>query len=445
MTMLEKIKNYLLLLFFFLLPWQTVYIFDAKFIGGAKWQYGSGLIFATEILLWLIALWQLAIIIKTKNPVIKIKKSRLLVTVSLWLLLAWSILSLIWAPEKSAGFYNWFYLLEAAGLFFIILTSAINKNKIYLALTLAGVLQALLAIWQFMSQSIGAAKWLGIAGHLPWQSGEIIIEASGRWLRAYGAFVHPNVLGGFLVICFFATIIPALSIDGRRNTPWRIIAAMLISAGIFFSFSRSAWLALAIGMIIIFIREIIFAKKSAEPINAQCRNLAKYFLAPLVLAIVLFFLYQPLVLTRTSTADRLEAKSVNERLAYLSQAGDVIKNHWLIGAGEGNYTYALYQKNPNISAFYYQPVHNVFLLIFAELGIVGAAMFIIFLISIFLNFLISNRTDKSGDSLNKIVFLTTILVIGCLDHYFWTSYVGLILLFMALALILKKTSFNQKN
>jgi len=444
MPLLKRLNQTLIGLFIFLLPWQTAYIFNSQNINGVKWQYGSGLIFVTEILLWLIAVLQLACLIKTKNQEFKVKNSRFAITVAWWLLLAWSGLSLIWAPIKTAGFYNWFHLLEAAGLFFIILVSTIDKKKIYLALTLAGVLQALLAIWQFLSQGISANKWLGIAGHLPWQAGEIIIESSGRWLRAYGSFPHPNILGGFLVICFFATIIPALRVSGGRNTPWRIIATLLLLAGIFFSFSRSAWLALAVGLLIIFIQEILRSQKSVEPAKIKYRNLAKYFFAPFILSIILFFIYQPLILTRAFTTDRLETKSVSERLSYLSQAKDIIKNHWLIGVGEGNYTYALYQKNPILPAWSYQPVHNIFILIFAELGIVGLATFILFFASCLLYFVL-DICKKNRAELNLLAFPAAIIVIGCFDHYLWTSYFGVILLFLTLTLILKKPLLDQDN
>lgn len=441
MSKLKRLNQILLGLLLFFLPWQTAYIFDAKFLDGAKWQYGTGLIYTTEILLWLIAILYLIIAIeacKKQIPKIKYQKNKLLTVIGLWLLLAWAGSSLIWAPAKTAGFYNWFHLLEAAGLFFIILTSAIDKKKIYLSLTLAGVLQALLAIWQFFSQGVSANKWLGLASHLPWETGTIIIESSGRWLRAYGSFAHPNVLGGFLVICFFATIIPALMINGRRNTPWRIIASLLLLSGIFFSFSRSAWLALIAGLAIIFVSEIYRARQSAEPVDSKYRNLIKYFLTPLVLAAVLALIYQPVVFTRISTSDRLETYSVNDRLDYLSQAEDMIKNHRVIGVGEGNYTYDLFLNDAAKTPWHYQPVHNIFLLIWAELGLVGLIIFIIFLISLFLNFLISNRADKSHSHLNIIVFCTTILIIGFFDHYFWTSYVGLMMLFICFALMAKK-------
>jgi len=436
LTKLKKAASILLGLYLFLLPWQTVFIFDQKILNGDKWHYGSGLIFATEMLLWLIAILQLVVFLK-RSPVADrtkpINRHKILVTVSLWLLIIWSGLSLIWAPEKDAGFYNWFFLLQAAVLFFIILTGSINKKRIYLSLSLAGALQALLALWQFISQEIVANKWLGLSTHLPWQNSDIVIESSGRWLRAYGAFTHPNILGGFLVICFFATIIPAFKIDGRKNTPRRIIAALLILMGIFFSFSRSAWLALALGMIFIFVREIVNSKKT----TAYYRNLTKYFLAPLVLAGVLFFLYQPLVLTRVSSADRLEANSINERLAYLSQAEEIIQNRWLAGTGIGNYTYVLYQADPAWPAWNYQPVHNIFVLIFAELGIVGIIVFAFFLISLLINSLFAQSNVNKIKFPTELAFFIAVVAIGCFDHYLWTSYVGLIMLFLSFSLLLK--------
>lgn len=443
---LKRLNQILLGLYLFFLPWQTVYIFDAKLIDGVKWQYGTGLLFATEILLWLIVMMHLIIIIKNKKSErqnFKLDRVKLVTVISLWFLIAWSGLSIIWAPEQTAGFYNWFHLLEAAGLFFIVLAGSNAKKRIYLSLTLAGVLQALLAIWQFFSQSVDASKWLGLAGHLPWETGTIIIESSGRWLRAYGAFAHPNILGGFLVVCFFVTIIPALLLNGKRNTPWRIIASLLIITGIFFSFSRSAWLALAAGLIIIFVNEIIRAKKSTEPAKTKYRNLAKYFFAPLLLVAVLGYLYQPLIFTRTSTADRLETYSVTDRLDYLTQAKDMINSYWLLGVGEGNYTYNLYQNKAAKTAWHYQPVHNIFLLILAELGIVGLLAFLLFLISC-LWYFISN-IHRTGLGFNLLSFPAAIIIIGCFDHYLWTSYAGIIILFLSFALILRELPPSQDN
>src|SRR3989339_1059732 len=53
---LNKIFNYLLLVFLFLLPWQSRIIYEHQYLNGGHWEYGSLSFFATEILLWLIVI-----------------------------------------------------------------------------------------------------------------------------------------------------------------------------------------------------------------------------------------------------------------------------------------------------------------------------------------------------------------------------------------------------
>ena len=55
----------------------------------------------------------------------------------------------------------------------------------------------------------------------------------------------------------------------------------------------------------------------------------------------------------------------------LRKAKEIIKDNWLIGVGIGNYTFALRAKYPEIKVWELQPVHNTYLLILAELGVVG--------------------------------------------------------------------------
>jgi len=56
MNKLEKTIKILLGFLLFLLPWQTIWIYQEKFLNGAKWEYGTLGLYATEILLWLCAL-----------------------------------------------------------------------------------------------------------------------------------------------------------------------------------------------------------------------------------------------------------------------------------------------------------------------------------------------------------------------------------------------------
>ena len=74
----------------------------------------------------------------------------------------------------------------------------------------------------------------------------------------------------------------------------------------------------------------------------------------------------------------------------------------------------------------YQPVHNVFMLIWAELGIVGLALFTLILTQIFLK---SFR--------NKSLFCCVLCVVCCvlfIDHWLWTTHFGIILFWLVAGL-----------
>ena len=55
-----KIINYLLLLFLFLLPWQTRLIWHEGKLNGGHWEYGTLSFFVVEILLWLVVVFFVA-------------------------------------------------------------------------------------------------------------------------------------------------------------------------------------------------------------------------------------------------------------------------------------------------------------------------------------------------------------------------------------------------
>src|SRR3989344_7359049 len=56
MPKLKTVINYLLLLFLFLLPWQTRWIYQPAMLNGGFWEYGTQSFYGTEILLWLIVI-----------------------------------------------------------------------------------------------------------------------------------------------------------------------------------------------------------------------------------------------------------------------------------------------------------------------------------------------------------------------------------------------------
>jgi O-antigen ligase len=205
---------------------------------------------------------------------------------------------------------------------------------------------------------------------------------------------------------------------------------------LFFSLSRSAWLALAgaFGLM------IVWLWRQKKP--AWNRTFIKLLIIGFLITAILTALFLNLLVSRVVTQTDLEAQSIKLRVAFTKQALTLIKNDWLLGEGLGNYTLAVYEKyNRTWPGYFYQPVHNIYLLVLAELGIFGAAVFLLILLLVFANL------RRSPPSLERSIFglaLMLILVISFFDHYFWTLYFGSLVFWLILALNVKQLS-HEKN
>lgn len=433
MNKINNIINWLIAIFIFLLPWQTVYIFDEKFINGAKSQFLTGQLYATELILMIAIILYLINNLRLSRlramlPFFNIRNKKHLFIASLWLLIAYSGLSILWSADRTSAYYLWLHLLEGAGLLLIILTSGISKTKLLWALLLSAGLQGLLAIQQFLSQSIIANKWLGIAYHSAGTLGDIVIEtSSGRWLRAYGSFGHPNVLGGWLIlgiICGFMLWQQYCQNKSELKKILVLILTLISSAGLFFTFSRSAWLVLLLILLIFF----VISK------NYRQRLL---LLGIILIFLSQFFIFNSLVFSRTDLSNRLEAMSKNERLDQIGESWQIIETSPLAGVGINNYTLVLNKIAPNQPAYDLQPVHNIYLLIASELGIIGLILFIFFIWTAIL------LIQKNSKSLLLISIFPLFLIISLFDHYLWTSYLGIMIFWLALTFSLKSDNLND--
>ena len=90
----------------------------------------------------------------------------------------------------------------------------------------------------------------------------------------------------------------------------------------------------------------------------------------------------------------------------------------------------------------HQPVHNIYLLVAAETGILGFAVFILFL------GFIANTVWRKG--LNKIsatlfTILSAFLFIGFFDHYLLTIQQGRLLFFLVAGLLVASVSVNEEE
>jgi len=448
MKMLKKIIEYGLYLFVFLLPWQTRLILKEGNLNG-YWEYGTISIYATEILLWIIfflaAVWWTVNKLKimpTKSSILdKVgaiknshpagddpegQKSKFIFAFS-GLLVVWSLVSIFWADSRSLALYAWHWLAEGVGLFFVLQAIKFDSRKIVWPFILSALFQAGFGLWQFFTQSTFASKWLGLAFHDPAVSGTYVIEtALRRWLRAYGALPHPNILAGFLAVAMLLTIWLYRKSDyGFKKILLPVIFAIL-GLGLFVTFSKGVTASFLAALIFLWIVVVLKRSKDFKI------DLLKFTLIFLVIAVIFSVVFWEPVQTRLIGAERLEIKSTTERLNYSDEAWQLIKNHPLLGVGLGNYTLAVHDEiNPSLQSWDYQPVHNIYLLILAELGLVGFLLWLALIATILL------QNFKVSLPVTRYSLLVTLLIIGLFDHYLWSLYFGIILFWLCFSLARK--------
>jgi O-antigen ligase len=116
---------------------------------------------------------------------------------------------------------------------------------------------------------------------------------------------------------------------------------------------------------------------------------------------------------------------VSERVASLQDAKALIAEQPIIGVGAGNFTAEIMQLQPERPVWSIQPAHNVFMLVWSELGLIGLILFGLFL------FQVVTQSNK-----NVIFGIALLALVPSLffDHWLWTSHFGLLFLFLLLGL-----------
>lgn len=199
------------------------------------------------------------------------------------------------------------------------------------------------------------------------------------------------------------------------------LSAFLQITALFFTFSRSAWLAGAI--LLVFSCVHAFMKQRYITYHAS-------LITHLFILVVIFF---PLVELRTVGGSRAEALSVSERILGYEESFKIARTYPLVGVGAGNYTAASYAMNPARNGWEYQPVHNVPLLFFAETGVIGLGLFLWVVISYVMYHLSHITYTDTGYRIQgtgvgyKVQALGLAIPLLLFDHYLYSSHAGLLI------------------
>jgi len=249
------------------------------------------------------------------------------------------------------------------------------------------------------------------------------------WIRAYGTFSHPNSLAGFLLLAWWwwrSNLPPTPFFDktGVKNFLLKRVFYWIVNwsavMGIFLSGSRVVWVVTAgmlIGEEILKSRKIkgkgTIATVPYNPYNSHNPyNSYKLLIAKLLLGIGVVLIIMGVISVNYRISDFVggwDINSLEKRKALALSAIKMIKESPLFGIGAGNFVVNL-PKYQSGNFYWLQPVHNILLLAWSEIGILGI---IILVFSLLFSF--TKITKKKYWWIWIIVGIT-----GFFDHYWLT-------------------------
>ncbi len=260
-----------------------------------------------------------------------------------------------------------------------------EQQGIVAALLLAGMLEGLLGIYQFL-RGVGPPGFILL----------------GRYMRAYGTFEQPNPFGGYMGLLLPLAYVTVIT-QGRsawlalkRGVPWlalfwclAVAASLIMGAALVMSWSRGALLGLGVGIALLALA------------LARAWLGRKFILSAVAIGLLLLLLAAPEHLSLTSSApvslysrltDTLqyvgaanladieitdENFAVIERAAHWLAAWRMFEQHPWLGVGPGQYA----DVYPSVALPRWQDplghAHNYVLNVMAEGGLVGLAAYLL--------------------------------------------------------------------
>jgi len=236
---------------------------------------------------------------------------------------------------------------------------------------------------------------------------------------------HPNILGGLVLL----TLLGPASLFLLNRKP-HYPALILFGLGIILlilTFSRSAWLGF-----IIFAVMLIAKSKDLDQ-----KKLILFISATVIVLISSLLPLRELILPRVRTQGvAVEQISTVGRFWLDRQAIDMFRGSPVLGVGIGSFILEL--SNTAVAGAPIEPVHNVLLLVMAELGLIGLILFL----GICSLMVFKVLRSRSPATILAGAMVAGLGVISLFDHYLWTLAPGRIMLGLAIGLWAGQVSNN---
>lgn len=464
-----------------------------KFIFDLSPQAGSReavFLYAADIFVLLLAMTCVILSVSEGSPSVRFKDfslrhfrdldDKIIIFSILFIILV--AISIFFAEPKILAVYSLVRFVLAVGLALAVVNILRRKiviiDEVLGIFVLSAVVQSVIGIFQFAAQGSLGLRLLGESALRVGEAGVAAIKVSGvTILRAYGTFPHPNVLGAYLVLGLLACVY--LLLRNTKSAPLagriRIYENSLVITGIFLimlgltlTFSRSAWLAAIFGLCLFVVlmcqraeKDLGFmtALKKQRFFSVTQNDMAQMIVVLMLSVLAVFIILHPFILARSDFSGSEPA--VADRIAYDRLGLEIIKER-PFGVGIGNQqpyavAHGLYEKFGLTKPWQKEPVHNLYLLIADEIGVLGLVVFL-FLILVLPWKALSFRTAFAADLessttvtenhwnafvMRRFVIcamLCALLIVGLFDHFLWDLPQGQLMLWVIIGMVMGLTN-----
>lgn len=362
---IRRFHDFLLVAFFFSIPFagfvKTLFYlslgYDDRYSGILLYSGIIGVGILDVLLFGLYAIWFIRIFVLHKQKIPLPDKNDTLI----FLLVCAYILSSITAPDKAAALHSIMYLLRFVAIYFYISRNFAphHVHWLFIAIIVIIIGESALAMYQYLTgKLIGLAMDRGAGVRL---NEQYIVPGIEHRNRATGTAYESHTFGLYVaILAQFAFVMVSSCFQNKR---FRLLSSALFSVVLFsvlVSFSRSAWLSCLIALIIAWFVHIKIWHEKQIILPTMILGLVALILSPWALSIII---------ERFASAEGL----VSARFDQFPIAWNIWTDHFFFGYGVGNYMEAL--KTYNTPGIIELPVHNVFLWLAAEAGLIGVVLF----------------------------------------------------------------------
>lgn len=412
-------EDLLFISFIFLIPSQLAYHLwpNWAFVGGVRVDYYAPAVYITDILILAILATHLTRIVITKGVRVRLSSFTILI---LGVLSVLAVANIYYSILPMVSFMKWIKVVELMLIaLYIKRRSNFNVRRLLvMPLLYSVVFFGVIGIFQFYYQrSIGGLFY--VFGERSFTSDTIgiaVVDLLGiEKLRMYSTFPHPNALAGFTgVVGLILLIYRKRIIKSDKTLFWMSI--LILSTVLLLTFSKTVYISIVIVGLM-----YLLLKNQQRLFDKATKFL---FLVIVVLSFFLSIMSVPVI-------DKGNYKTVSERIVLANVAGKTFSENIITGVGANGFIYQLSKRDvPTNVRWLLQPVHNAYLLLLSEMGL------LLFIIAIFLLFKILTMTleIKSLFIFPYLFILTT----GIFDHYWLTIQQNQLIATVVFAVIIRE-------